>query len=232
MIATRLILMALSLCSAPSWAGVAVDLSFGQSISGSINVGKSHPLQQQSFALGFDYVGNLSRGLLGTGNERFSLGLGMYTAQVSYDAGGIKNSGGNFFLTARTGWMTLVASKNWLVQLTPEFILFSKMSTASYSQTTIDGDNFQSASLSTFSGNGSIRLPVYVGKKINWKLGRADLFVGGSFSTLMQSFSKRNDTVVATSPSTGKVNSLEKNSAGSYQLQAFSIAFHLTFVMM
>lgn len=175
MIWIHLILLALGLSSAPLWAGVAVDISYGQSISGSFNIGKSLPLQQQTFALGLDYVGTMKRGLLGGGNERFSLGLGIYTAQVSYNAGGTRNTGGNFFMTARTGYMTLVASKNWLVQLTPEFILFSKMSAASYSQTTIDGENFQSASLSSFSGNGSLRLPVYVGKKINWKLeiGRA-----------------------------------------------------------
>ncbi len=227
----RLILMAFALGSTQVLAGVAVDLSFGQSISGSINTGKSAPLQQQSFALGMDYVGNLSRGLLGGGNERWSLGLGIYTAQVSYNAGGVKNTGGNFFLTARTGWLAFIGGKNWLLQLTPEFILFSRMSVASYSQTTIDGENFQSASLSTFAGNGSIRLPVYVGKKMNWKLGQAELFLGGSLSTLIQSFSQRNDTVVATSPSTGKVNSLEKNSSGSYQLQAMSISFHLTFIL-
>lgn len=231
MIWIRFTLMALSLFSANSWAGVAVDLSFGPSISGNINMGKSLPVQQQSFALGVDYVGNMSRGLMGRGNERFSLGLGIYTGQVSYNAGGVKYTGGNFFLTARTGWIMLVANKNWLVQLTPEFILYSRMSVASYSQTTIDGENFQSASLSTFGGNGSVRLPFYVGKKINWKLGRADLFLGGSVSTLIQSFSKREDTVVATSPSTGNVTSIEKKSTGSYQLQVLSIAFHLTFMM-
>jgi hypothetical protein len=227
----RLILLPIGLGSTCAFAGVAVDLNFGQSISGNINTGNSSPLQQQSFALSGDYVGNLSRGLLGGGNERWSLGLGIYTAQVSYTAGAVKNTGGNFFLTARTGWMAFVGGKNWLLQLTPEFILFSRMSVASYSQTTIDGENFQSASLSTYAGNGSIRVPVYVGKKINWKLGRAELFVGGSLSTLIQSFSQRSDTVVATSPSTGKVNSLEKNSSGSYQLQAMSLSFHLTFIL-
>lgn len=226
-----LILLAFGLGSAPAFAGVAVDLSFGQSLSGSINTGQSSPLSQQSFSLSGDYVGNMSRGLLGGGNERWSLGLGLYTGQVSYNAGGVKNTGGNFFLTARTGWMAFVGSKNWLLQLTPEFILFSRMSVASYSQTTIDGENFQSASLSTFAGNGSIRVPLYVGKKMNWKLGKAELFLGGSLSTMIQSFSKRNDTVVATSPSTGKVNSLEKNTAGSYQLQAMSLSFHLTFIL-
>jgi hypothetical protein len=226
----RSILMAFGLGSAPAFAGVAVDMSFGQSIGGSINTGKSSPLQQQSFSLGMDYVGNLSRGLLGS-NERWSLGLGINTAQVSYTAGGVKNTGGNFFLTARTGWMAFLGGKNWLLQITPEFILFSRMSVASYSQTTIDGENFQSASLSTFGGNGSIRLPIYLGKKMNWKLGQAELFLGASLSTLIQSFSQRNDTVVATSPSTGKVNSLEKNSTGSYALQAMSLSFHLTFIL-
>jgi hypothetical protein len=226
----RLILLAFGLGSAPAFAGVAVDLSFGQSVSGSINTGKSSPLSQQSFALSGDYVGNMKRGLLGS-NERWSLGLGLYTAQVSYNAGGVKNTGGNFFLTARTGWMAFVGGKNWLVQLTPEFIIFSRMSVASYSQSTIDGENFQSASLSTYAGNGSIRVPLYVGKKMNWKLGKAELFLGGSLSTLIQSFSQRNDTVVATSPSTGKVNSLEKNTSGSYQLQAMSLSFHLTFIL-
>ncbi|WP_141734751.1 hypothetical protein [Oligoflexus tunisiensis] len=228
----RLTILIFGFSSAPSWAGVAVDLNFGQSISGSINIGKSLPLQQQSFGLGIDYVGTMKRGLLGSGNERYSLGLGVNTASVSYNAGGIKNTGGNFFLSVRTGWMALVGGKNWLLQLTPEFILYSKMSVASYSQSTIDGENFQSASLSTFGGNGTIRLPFYVGRKINWKLGKADLFLGGSVAMLMQSFSKRVDTVVATSPSTGKVNSIEKSSSGSYQLQTLSLAFHITFIMM
>jgi hypothetical protein len=227
----RLNLMALGLGSFPALAGVAVDLNFGQSVSGNISIGKSHPLQQQNFALAADYVGNMKGGLLGSGNERWSLGLGLNTAQVSYTAGGVKNTGGNFFITVRTGWLALVGGKNWLVQLTPEFILYSRMSVASYSQTMIDGENFQSASLSTFGGNGSVRVPLYVGKKMNWKLGKADLFLGASLSTLMQSFSKRNDTVVATSPSTGKVNSIEKNSSGSFQLQALSLSFHMTFLM-
>jgi hypothetical protein len=228
----RSIILILFLASSPGWAGVGVDLNFGQSLSGSINMGKSLPLKQQSFGLGIDYVGKMKRGLLGSGDELFSLGLGVYTGQVSYNAGEIKNSGGNFFLTARAGWMTLFGGKNWLLQLTPEFVLYSKMSVASYSETTIDGENFQSASLSTYSGNGTIRLPLYVGRKINWKLGKADLFLGGSGSLLMQNFSQRVDTVVATSPSTGKVNSIEKSSSGSYQLRTVSFAFHLTFIML
>lgn len=220
-----------SLFSRTAWAGVAVDLNYGHSISGTFNTGKSVPATQSSFALSMDYVSNLSRGLLGTGAERYGLGLGLYLAQVSYAVGETKNTGGNFFVTARTNWLILVANKNWLVQLTPEFVLFSRLTAASYSQTTIDGENAESASVSTYSGNGSIRLPLYLGKKLSWKLGKADLYFGGSLAMLLQNFSKRQDAVAATSPSTGKVTTLEKSSQGSYALQVISIQFHLTFLM-
>ncbi len=208
-----------------------VDLSYGQSMSGSVQVGRSLPLQMQNYGLAIDYTRDLSRGIIRVGAEKYSLGLGIYTAQVSYKAGEGKSTGGNFFMTVRTGWMSLLSNKTWLVTVTPEFILLSRMSVASYSQSTIDGEKFQSASLSSYSGNGSIRLPFYVGKKMNWRMGQSDLFIGASFSTLMQNFSSKKDTVVATSPSTGKVTSLEKTSQGSYQLRAFSLQLHLSFVM-
>ena len=63
------------------------------------------------------------------------------------------------------------------------------------------------------------------------KLGQAELFAGGGLSMLMQSFNQREDTVVATSPSTGKVTSLKKSRGGSYSLQTMAIELHLTFML-
>lgn len=231
MIRTRDILLALCLFSSSAWAGVAVDLSYGRTLTGSLQVGKKLALEQQGFALAADYVRNLSRGLIRNGNESFSLGLGFYTAQVNYRGSGVTSTGGNVFLTARTGWLLFLANKTWLIQLTPEFILYSYLSAGSYSESIIGGESFRSSSLSTFSGSGSMRLPFYLGKKLNWRPGGKDLYCGAALSTLVESFAKRHDTVVATSPSTGSVNTIKKSSRGSYQLQALTLDFHLTFLL-
>jgi hypothetical protein len=231
MLFARVMLISIWLFGLPCMAGVAVDLGVGRSMSGSFNTGNSLPLQQQSLAICADYIGVLSRGFLGGGNERFGLGLGLYVAQVNYTAGAVKNTGGNFFLTARAGWLLLAVGKTWLIQVTPEFLLYSRMSAASYSTTTVDDERVQSASLSSFRGMGAVRLSVSAGRKINFKLGQAEIFAGGGFSALTQSFSQREDTVVATSPSTGKVTSLKKNRGGSYSLQAMSLELHLTFML-
>lgn len=221
------LLLLYAFLSRPCRADSLIDMNLGRSVSGSF---QGSSLQQQTYGLNLDYMGTMRQGIFGFGAENYGLGLGIYTAQLSYQSNAVKYTGGNFFVTFRLGWLSLLARRSWLISFTPEIILLSRLAVASYSEAILDGESFQSASLSDYSGHGAIRLPFYIGKRLGLKFGSYDLYVGASISSMIQNFSSKNDNVVATSPSSGQVSSLDKSSQGNYPLQLVSLQLNLSFL--
>lgn len=221
----------LTIFAGSAQAGILVDTSLGQSVSGSLRAGRSFQAKQQLYALRVEYVRNMTKPLLRLGPEQYAVGLGLQLGSISYRVGESKNTGGNMAITLRLGWKTALSNKQWLLAFSPEFVLLSRMSAASFTETTIDDERFQSASLSDYNGHGSAGLGLSLYRNLGLKLGRSEVMVGGSLGLMSQRFSRKVDTVVSTSPSTGQATTISKSTSGAFALNTTLLQLHLAFSM-